>query len=144
MLDIVFYVCINYRTSVCIDAKMMNLLKLGNGALVIPVFEYVSPSDGREVNIFPGTKKWTCSTGYGKGHVVTNYRKRYTPLKGYKEGAPWCHERFIGYGVNKAACFMRCISLHLFNKEMYEDCHEEICLRYSRNFDDDGVWDRPL
>ncbi|KAF9989077.1 hypothetical protein BGZ75_007649 [Mortierella antarctica] len=40
-----------------------------------------------------------------KPYKVTNFEPKYEPyiiLK--REGTPWCDERFVGYGANKAAC----------------------------------------
>ncbi len=39
-------------------------------------------------------------------YKVTNFEPKYEPyiiLK--REGTPWCDERFVGYGANKAVCF---------------------------------------
>lgn len=51
---------------------------------------------------------------YGKGsyskpaeeaYKVTDYHYRYEPyVIVSKDHVPWCEERFVGYGVNKAAC----------------------------------------
>lgn len=41
----------------------------------------------------------------GEVYKVTQYQSAYEPyvvLK--KDGPPWCDERFVGYGANKAAC----------------------------------------
>jgi Glycosyl-transferase for dystroglycan len=109
----------------------MDKLRSGNTALVIPAFEFVEQPDGLDWKTFPtskptllqlvdegkidmfhrGWKKGHGSTNYTKWYesdsvyLVTDYNFSYEPYVIYKkEGSPWCDERFIGYGANKAAC----------------------------------------
>ncbi|QRW25270.1 Glycosyl-transferase for dystroglycan [Rhizoctonia solani] len=109
------------------------LARGGEVAFVVPAFEYVVQEDGKDWRTFPRTKKalielvesrkiamfhqsWAPghnSTDYGHyyaaqpGEVyrVTTYQKSYEPyVIMRRDGPPWCDERFIGYGGNKAAC----------------------------------------
>ena len=74
-----------------------------------------------------------------------------------KDGSPWCSERFIGYGSNKAAClyeiYLSGIDYYVlpddflihqnhkypehtrrkerqYNKKLYSNFREELCLRF--------------
>jgi glycosyltransferase-like protein LARGE len=119
------------------------------------------------------------------GHGDTNYTKWYTSSKPYrvstyqysyepyiiykKEGSPWCDERFIGYGSNKAACLFEIyisgvdywvlpndFLIHQthhypedtrtkerrYNRNLYDSFREELCLRYGRMFKAKGVWNK--
>ncbi|KAH8548664.1 glycosyl-transferase for dystroglycan-domain-containing protein [Umbelopsis sp. PMI_123] len=197
MLDVDFHICTDFRESIHQNPKAMELLKSGKAALVVPAFEFNKQSDGLDYKTFPNTKKdllelvtkdkidmfhkrWT------PGHGDTNYTAWYTSSKPYRtttyqysyepyiiykrEGIPWCDERFIGYGSNKAACLYE---IHIsgvdywvlpndflihqthyypedtrtkerrYNRKLYEVFREEVCLRYSRKFKARGVWDGP-
>lgn len=131
MLDVDFYLCTDFRKSLKKEPQLMELLRSGRGAIVVPAFEYVDENDGEDWNDFPKTKKELLvdvgterldmfHRGWKRGHGSTNYAKWYTQSKAYKvtdynysyepyvifkkEGTPWCDERFVGYGANKAAC----------------------------------------
>jgi hypothetical protein len=55
-------------------------------------------------------QKWTTAT---EPYPVTQYNYHYEPYAVMLQtGPPWCDERFIGYGANKAACFY---DAHLMN-----------------------------
>ena len=131
MLDVDFYLCTDFRKSLKKEPALMNLLRAGKAAIVVPAFEYVNETDGIDWNKFPqnkaelmvdvGTEKLDMfHRGWKRGHGSTNYNKWYAQPKSYKvteynysyepyvifkkEGTPWCDERFVGYGANKAAC----------------------------------------
>lgn len=132
MLDIDFYLCTDFRTKILQDSNLMNMLRQGHTALVVPAFEYLIQSDGKDPTKFPTTKQDLLQeifeeekldmfhVAWQKGHSATNYAKWYTTNEPYKveeynfsyepyvifkkQGSPWCDERFIGYGANKAAC----------------------------------------
>jgi len=45
------------------------------------------------------------SASPGEVYKVTEYQHHYEPYVVFKkDGPPWCDERFVGYGGNKAAC----------------------------------------
>jgi hypothetical protein len=198
----------------------MDKLRSGTTALVIPAFEFVEQPDGLDWKTFPTTKsdlldlveegkidmfhrswkKGHGSTNYTKwydadsDYAVTDYNFSYEPYVIYKkEGSPWCDERFIGYGANKAAClyeiylsgidyhvlpndflihqthhypeterakevryaspmvmaFVTALSLtcvyyqRAYNRKLYDNFREEVCLRYARMFMGAGDWDSP-
>lgn len=132
MLDIDFYLCTDFRTHILQNPNLMSLLRQGQTALVVPAFEYLDQSDGIDYSTFPETKQDLLlqifdqpkldmfHVTWERGHSATNYMKWYTAETAYKvteynfsyepyvifkkQGSPWCDERFIGYGANKAAC----------------------------------------
>lgn len=131
MLDVDFHLCTNFRQRIRNDPKIMSLLDSGTAALVVPAFEYVAGDDGLDWRTFPTSKSNLLQEvesgkldmfhkSWLRGHGSTNYTKWYTSDDLYKvtdynfsyepyiiykkEGSPWCSERFIGYGANKAAC----------------------------------------
>ncbi|KAG6889925.1 hypothetical protein C0992_003520 [Termitomyces sp. T32_za158] len=133
MLDVDFYLCTDIRTVIRKTRHIMDKLRGGNAALVIPAFEYTKYSDGLDPSVFPRDKRtllnlvksrrlgmfhasWVPghnSTDYkrfyaappGDVYKITQYTSAYEPYVVIKrEGPPWCDERFIGYGGNKAAC----------------------------------------
>ncbi|CAH7686570.1 glycosyl-transferase for dystroglycan-domain-containing protein [Phakopsora pachyrhizi] len=91
-------------------------------------------------------------------YKVRNYTHSYEPYVVYKkDGTPFCDERFIGYGANKAAClfelYLSGVSFYVlpddflihqshayaektrhherkFNRKLYSDFREEVCFRY--------------
>ncbi|KAL9552376.1 hypothetical protein MBANPS3_003787 [Mucor bainieri] len=196
MLDIDFYLCTDFRKDVLENAAIMNKLRQGNTALVIPAFEYIAQSDGFNHEDFPQTKDDLLMEvfeeekldmfhrSWEKGHSATNYFKWYTATEPYlvedynfsyepyvifkRQGSPWCDERFIGYGANKAACLYEIyisgidyyvlpndFIIHqshdypeatrkrerLFNRKVYANFREELCLRYSRQFVANNQWE---
>ncbi|KAI9314530.1 glycosyl-transferase for dystroglycan-domain-containing protein [Dichotomocladium elegans] len=119
-----------------------------------------------------------------KGHGATNYTHWYQAKAPYKvttynysyepyvimkkSGTPWCDERFVGYGANKAAClyeiylsgidywvlpndFLIHQTHHYpeetrdrerkYNRKLYTHYREEICMRYGRIMKAKGSWD---
>lgn len=98
-------------------------------AVLLPAFEYVDQQDGIDSATFPKNKdsvyrlvqekKLTIFHDFFlKGHNATDYERWYKTDSVYKvtayqhsyepyvilkkEGTPWCDERFVGYGANKA------------------------------------------
>ncbi|KAG9085316.1 hypothetical protein FS749_004535 [Ceratobasidium sp. UAMH 11750] len=160
------------------------LARSGRAAFVVPAFEYVIQEDGKDWRAFPKDKKglmdlvkagkiemfhrsWAPghnSTSYGQyyaaqpGEVyrVDTYQKSYEPyVITQRDGPPWCDERFVGYGGNKAAClfsiYISGIDFYVLpddflihqshayaeetrknerksNRQVYDDFRKEICL----------------
>ncbi|KAL7413546.1 glycosyl-transferase for dystroglycan-domain-containing protein [Mrakia frigida] len=125
--------------------ELKTLLRTGQAALVLPAFEYVVQEDGLEADEFPKDKEellqlvadgkidsfhrsWLpghSSTNYTQFYAsattdlyrVTSYQHAYEPYVIYpRVGPPFCDERFIGYGGNKAACLYE---MHLSGIEFY-------------------------
>ncbi|KAF9268696.1 glycosyltransferase family 49 protein [Marasmius fiardii PR-910] len=199
MLDIDFFLCTDFRDAIRASKSIMNKLREGNSAFVIPAFEYTDHSEGVDYTSFPMDKKtllslvnegrisafhagWEAghnSTDYarfysappGEVYRVSNYQAAYEPYIVFKkEGPPWCDERFIGYGGNKAACLFEMylsgityyvLSDHFiihqnhayaekarktersFNKKVYKDFKEETCLRYLKMYHEAGYLNTP-
>ncbi|KAK0212512.1 glycosyltransferase family 49 protein [Desarmillaria ectypa] len=185
MLDIDFYLCTDFRAAIRNSKPIMAKLREGRAALVIPAFEYTTHEEGTDHSTFPKTKEtlktlvetkqidmfhasWAPghnSTDYGRfyaaspGEVyqVTQYQSAYEPYVIFRaDGPPWCDERFVGYGGNKAAClyemYLSGISFYVladhfiihqnhayeeairknerrFNRKIYSDFKEETCLK---------------
>ncbi|KAE9408757.1 hypothetical protein BT96DRAFT_1100066 [Gymnopus androsaceus JB14] len=186
MLDIDFAICTDFRSAIRANQAVMDKLREGNSAFVIPAFEYVNQERGRQQSSFP-TDKTTLLSSVKGGHLamfhaswevghnstdypryyaappgeiykVTKYQAAYEPYIIFKrEGPPWCDERFVGYGGNKAAClfemYLSGVSFYVlsdhfivhqnhayeekarkderkFNRKIYADFKEETCLRY--------------
>ncbi|KAI8981061.1 glycosyl-transferase for dystroglycan-domain-containing protein [Pilobolus umbonatus] len=198
MLDIDFYICTNFRDYILYNPILMDMLERGNTALVIPAFEYISQSDGDDYTRFPTNKDQLLQEvadgrldmfhrDWQRGHGSTNYTKWYSADEVYKvdeynysyepyvifkkETSPWCDERFIGYGANKAAClyeiYVSGIEYYVvpddflihqshaypeerrkkereFNKKVYSHFREELCLRYIRQYMADGTWNTSI
>ncbi|KAF5380389.1 hypothetical protein D9615_004711 [Tricholomella constricta] len=133
MLDVDFFICTDFRTAMRKSWHIMSQLREGNTAFVIPAFEYIKYADGVDHSGFPKDKRtllglikskrlgmfhasWAPghnSTDYkryyaappGDVYEVTQYHSAYEPYVVFKkDGPPWCDDRFIGYGGNKAAC----------------------------------------
>ena len=132
MLDVDFHICTDLRKSIRSNPEIMDRLRGGLTALVVPAFEFAKQDDGNDWKTFPTNKKDLVQLVDGgkigmfhnnwfKGHGSTNYTRwydtddelykvtkydfSYEPYIIYKkDGSPWCDERFIGYGANKAAC----------------------------------------
>ncbi|KAG7091027.1 hypothetical protein E1B28_010088 [Marasmius oreades] len=199
MLDIDFFLCTDFRSAIRASGSVIKKLREGNSAFVIPAFEYVDHSEGVDYTNFPKDKKallslvkegrisafhaiWEAghnSTDYarfysappGEVYRVSKYQAAYEPYVVYKkEGPPWCDERFIGYGGNKAACLFEMylsgityyvLSDHfiihqnhlyeekarknerIFNKKVYKDFKEETCLRYLKHYREVGYLSTP-
>ncbi|KAF8550929.1 glycosyltransferase family 49 protein [Imleria badia] len=168
-----------------LDGEVGRSLRGGYAALVVPAFEYLNQKDGNDPDTFPGDKKvllelvktrkidmfhksWAPghnSSDYprfyaaapGEVYKIKQYQSAYEPYVIFKkEGPPWCDERFVGYGGNKAACLyeMYLSGMSFFvladhflvhqshpyeeaarrlerksNRKIYQDFKEEICLR---------------
>lgn len=57
MLDVDFAVCTDFRSQVLSSPTIMDKLRRGDAALVIPAFEFVDQQDGRDADTFPTTKE---------------------------------------------------------------------------------------
>ncbi|KAG1054387.1 hypothetical protein G6F43_003604 [Rhizopus delemar] len=195
MLDVDFHLCTDFRQSLRKHTDLMDILRQGKGAVVVPAFEYLAEEDGEDWRTFPTTKEalidivqqekidmfhitWTRghgSTNYTKWYAsndpykVEDYNYSYEPYVIYKkEGSPWCDERFVGYGANKAACLYEIYLAGIdywvlpddflihqthhypedtrakerkYNKRLYDYFREEICLRYARLMISAGLWE---
>ncbi|CAO3587549.1 unnamed protein product [Absidia cylindrospora] len=195
MLDVDFYLCTDFRRSLEKNPELMDVLRSGRGAVVIPAFEYIKEEDGEDWRLFPQNKADLMSIvdtdkidmfhrSWKRGHGSTNYTKWYASSEPYKvtdynysyepyvifkkEGTPWCDERFIGYGANKAACLYEIYLAGIdywvlpddflihqthhypedtrakerkYNKKLYDYYREEACLRYARMMIAAGEWD---
>ncbi|KAF9354351.1 hypothetical protein BGX26_007825 [Mortierella sp. AD094] len=194
MLDVDFHICTNLQHHLSLDPKAREVMKSG-AAVVLPAFEYVEQDDGVDSATFPKNKEelirlvqdrkiTTFHDFFPKGHnatdyeqwyktdsvyMVTSYQHSYEPyviLK--KEGTPWCDERFIGYGANKAACLFEIyisginywvlpqdFLIHQshaykeetrkqerkYNRKLYQNFQEEVCFRYAWKFLQASQWD---
>ncbi|KAG0344791.1 hypothetical protein BG004_004175 [Podila humilis] len=188
LLDVDFHICTDLKKHLRENAEAMRLLRAGS-ALILPAFEYTHEEDGVDSATFPKIKKDVeplvndkklmafHSAKFVPGHGATNYSKwfsgegdeiykvtsfnyKYEPyvvLK--KEGTPWCDERFVGYGANKAAClyeiYISGIDYYVLpkdflihqshaypeskrsggrklNAELYTAFRDELCFRYAK------------
>ncbi|KIK69047.1 glycosyltransferase family 49 protein [Collybiopsis luxurians FD-317 M1] len=197
MLDIDFTTCTDFRSAMRGSQTIMKKLREGASAFVIPAFEYVNQDEDQ--NICPYDKPSLLSevdsgrlamfhASWDVGHNSTDYPRYYAASPGEvykvreyhsayepyvvlkKEGPPWCDERFVGYGGNKAAClfevYLSGISFYVlsdhfivhqnhlyeekirknerkFNKKIYVDFKEETCLRYFKHYHNLGLLDSP-
>ncbi|KAG2232995.1 hypothetical protein INT48_001058, partial [Thamnidium elegans] len=194
MLDVDFHLCTDFRTTIFGNPKLTKMLKSGKTAIVVPAFEYLEQKDGKDWRTFPTKKSGVIEqvndlklnsfhNSWVSGHGATNYSKWYStdeiyPVTEYefsyepyiiykKEDTPWCDERFIGYGANKAACLYEIFisgvdywvlpndflihQSHKYanhdrtrerthNRILYENFRTEVCLRYSRKYVTEGTW----
>ncbi|RCH80445.1 hypothetical protein CU098_003973 [Rhizopus stolonifer] len=197
MLDVDFHLCTDFRKTIFNDPKLTNMLASGKTAIVVPAFEYLNQKDGMDWRTFPTKKSQVIKqvksnkldsfhSSWVSGHGATNYTYWYTATEMYpvtqyeysyepyiiykKEGTPWCDERFIGYGANKAACLYEIFIsgvdywvlpndflIHqshkyanhdrtrerVHNKSLYDSFRTEICLRYSRKYVIEDTWYTP-
>ncbi|PHZ17731.1 uncharacterized protein RHIMIDRAFT_285039 [Rhizopus microsporus ATCC 52813] len=197
MLDVDFHLCTDFRKSIWQNAELATMLRSGKVAFVVPAFEYLDQKDGLDWRTFPTKKSQLVDqvnnlkldsfhSTWVSGHGATNYSYWYTadqtyPVTQYeysyepyiiykKEGTPWCDERFIGYGANKAACLYEIyisgvdfwvlpndFLIHqshqyanhdrtrerVHNKELYANFRKEVCLRYSRKYVIENTWYTP-
>ncbi|KAK4705066.1 hypothetical protein P7C70_g1145, partial [Phenoliferia sp. Uapishka_3] len=190
MLDVDFWLCTDFRSRILGSAEIMSRLKGGMAAFVVPAFEFHKQSDGVDPDTFPSEKADLVDLvkadkigmfhkSWAPGHGSTNYTRYYDAkpgevyrVQGYthsyepyvifkKEGSPWCDERFIGYGGNKAAClfelYLSGVSFYVlpddflihqshayaekarkherrYNRKLYTDFREELCFRYLNLF----------
>ncbi|GAA5923175.1 glycosyltransferase family 49 protein [Sporobolomyces koalae] len=193
MLDVDFWLCTDFRQRMLESTEIMDRLKGGLAAFVVPAFEFHKQSDGVDPLTFPSTKAELLQLvqddkigmfhkSWAPGHGSTNYTRYYEAqpgevyrASGYthsyepyvifkKEGTPWCDERFIGYGGNKAAClfelYLSGVSFYIlpddflihqshayaekarkherkYNRKLYTDFREELCFRYLNSFLDE-------
>ena len=57
MLDVDFYLCTDFRSAIRKSKPILQKLRDGNAAFVIPAFEYPMHSDGSDFTKFPNDKK---------------------------------------------------------------------------------------
>ena len=57
MLDIDFYLCTDFRTTLRTNAWVQERLREGLSAFVVPAFEYVDPREEKGFETFPMTKR---------------------------------------------------------------------------------------
>ncbi|KAF5320991.1 hypothetical protein D9619_001957 [Psilocybe cf. subviscida] len=182
------------------DGVVADKLYAGQAALVVPAFEYTDFGEGMDAQTFPTSKKdlltlvakdrigmfhasWApghnaseynrfYSASPGEVYKVTRYQSAYEPYVIFKkDGPPWCDDRFVGYGGNKAAClfemYLAGISFYVhgdhfiihqshpyeerarknerkINRKIYADFREEACLRYLELFHDEDLLHSPL
>ncbi|KAL1924677.1 uncharacterized protein VTP21DRAFT_4331 [Calcarisporiella thermophila] len=197
MLDVDFHVCTDFRRAIRENSDIQRRLAMGEIALVLPAFEFVAQEDGLDSTTFPANKESLIQLAHDgridmfhrrwqKGHQPTNYSKWYNSREPYRveayqfnyepyviyksRNAPWCDERFIGYGANKAACLYELYlsgveywvlpedflihQTHLYpesdrererkyNRKLYEAFREELCIRYMNKFISSGQWEKP-
>ncbi|CAE6456413.1 unnamed protein product [Rhizoctonia solani] len=134
-----------FRSALEAGGAVGTLAKSGRAAFVIPAFEYVVQEDGKDWKTFPKNKQalvelahagkiamfhqsWAPghnNTDYGQYYAaqpgeiyrVITYQKSYEPyVIMRRDGPPWCDERFVGYGGNKAACLF---SIYLSGIDFY-------------------------
>ncbi|RUO95592.1 glycosyl-transferase for dystroglycan-domain-containing protein [Jimgerdemannia flammicorona] len=116
MLDVDFHLCTDFRMSIIKNPRIMEMLRAGNTALVVPAFEFIKQEDGLDWQTFPTGKKDLLDIvrsekidmfhrTWVKGHGATNYTKWYQATELYKvtdyifsyepyiiykkEGSPW-------------------------------------------------------
>ncbi|KAH9050950.1 glycosyl-transferase for dystroglycan-domain-containing protein [Lactarius deliciosus] len=138
LLDVDFAICTDWRASVSAllrdgENDVSQRVRGGIAALVLPAFEYVKQTEGRNQAVFPRDKRALLGlvhanriapfhVSFSAGHNSTDYRRFYTAKPGEvykvtqyqagyepyvvvrKDAGGWCDERFTGYGGNKAAC----------------------------------------
>jgi hypothetical protein len=186
-LDVDFYVCTDFRATIRRNPELMRKLKEDNAVLVIPAFEYSDeyapkmmadgfPTTKMELlKLVDGGKMITFHAEWARGHGPSDYNKWYASQEAYpvvdynfnyepyvimrRDDPPWCDERFVGYGSNKAACLYEIylggyefwvlpqdFLVHQwheypseeraqerrFNRRLYEVYREEACFRYNR------------
>lgn len=123
-----FHICTNLQQHLALDPEAQRVMRSG-AAVVLPAFEYVEQDEGYDSATFPKNKEaliqlvqekkiTTFHDFFPKGHNATDYERWYVSDAVYKvttyqhsyepyvilrkEGTPWCDERFVGYGANKA------------------------------------------
>ncbi|EIW80639.1 glycosyltransferase family 49 protein, partial [Coniophora puteana RWD-64-598 SS2] len=194
MLDVDFAVCTDFRGAL-LNLGVVGARDAAGAGAIVPAFEYTRLRDGMDSRTFPRDKQSLLALVHsGKldmfhrswqpGHNSTDYTRYYAAAPGevYKvdryqaayepyvvfrrDGPPWCDERFVGYGGNKAAClfemYLSGVSFYVLsdhflihqthpyeeaarkaerksNKKLYQDFKEEACLRYLRRHRDAGT-----
>ena len=56
MLDVDFALCTDFRSRILSSPEVMDRLRSGTAAMVIPAFEYVRQEDGMDSSTFPQNK----------------------------------------------------------------------------------------
>ncbi|KAI9140681.1 glycosyl-transferase for dystroglycan-domain-containing protein [Paraphysoderma sedebokerense] len=186
MIDVDFFICTDIRQNLLSNAEWIEPLQSGDVAYVVPAFEYAKkwthmtapqfPKDkAAAVREYEDKKLIMFHNNWKRGHGPTNYAKWMEASDVYdidaynfnyepyvimrKDRAPWCDERFVGYGSNKAAClyevFLSGIKFKVlpfdflihqsheypendrkierrYNNRLYSNYREESCVRYKR------------
>ncbi|KAG0092554.1 hypothetical protein BGZ92_009451 [Podila epicladia] len=187
LLDVDFHICTDLKRHLKENEMARKFLREG-AALVLPAFEFTDERDGEDSATFPKEKRVVEKLVQGKklvpfhsvkfapGHEASNYTKWYATDDVYqvmsfnwkyepyvvlrREGTPWCDERFVGYGANKAAClyeiYISGIDYYVLpqdflihqshaypeskrsggrklNGELYSAFRDELCLRYAKS-----------
>lgn len=60
MLDVDFWLCTDFRSRMLESPEIMQRLKGGMAAFVVPAFEFHKQADGVDPNTFPSTKEVRC------------------------------------------------------------------------------------
>lgn len=144
MLDVDFAVMTPVSSHILSNPLYMSMLTKGSAALILPAVEFVKSAAHYTVDQFPRSKadlakyheSGLVESFHGKhnpGHQSTDFQRWiksgaegyqilewHTDYEPYgifnKDTAPWCDERFNGYGRNKAACWYE---LYLSGMKMY-------------------------
>jgi hypothetical protein len=77
MLDVDFALCTDFRTSIRSSKAVMDKLKGGRVALVVPAFEYVNRSEGMNQSTFPRDKEVCTSSALCAYHPHADNRRPY-------------------------------------------------------------------
>ncbi|KAI9023427.1 glycosyl-transferase for dystroglycan-domain-containing protein [Hyaloraphidium curvatum] len=186
-LDVDFFVCTDFRTSILGNPELLRKMDREKAVLVIPAFEFSNELAPRtEADRFPRTKEAMVDAykrgeiavfhaDWERGHGPTDYGRWFRAREAYqistynfnyepyvvmrRDDPPWCDERFVGYGSNKAACLYEIylagyefwvlpgdFLIHQwheypseertaerrYNRRLYETFREETCFRYNR------------
>ncbi|KAI9277579.1 glycosyl-transferase for dystroglycan-domain-containing protein [Sporodiniella umbellata] len=114
-------------------------------------------------------ERWTTHPHENALYQVTSYQHSYEPYVIFKnQGSSWCDERFAGYGSNKAAClyelYVSGVNYYVlpndfivhqthaypdeareveryYNRRLYTQFREELCIRLARRFIARGQWE---
>jgi hypothetical protein len=62
LLDVDFAVCTDFRSAVRASPAVLNRLREGHAAVVVPAFEFVEHADGLDLDAFPTDKKVRCAS----------------------------------------------------------------------------------
>lgn len=131
MLDVDFAI-MSPIESIVHDELLLNMLKDGGTALLLPALEFAGAAKSTGIEDFPRTKmevqklfkakklmlfhgntnaghkciklgKWMSST---EMYDLPCWEAPFEPYGIFnRKAAPWCDERFVGYGRNKASCW---------------------------------------
>ncbi|KAJ3382034.1 hypothetical protein HDU92_004988 [Lobulomyces angularis] len=130
MLDADFIINKSFAHHMKNSTKVLEKLAKGDSVFILPAFEYRDITENKSIVDYPITKeevkkRWVSNHimifqgNLNKAHVSTKYRSwmkkgvpfkiepktnKYEPYAIFnKNYIPWCDERFVGYGYNRAA-----------------------------------------